>query len=1151
MHSRKYKWISFLCLLGVLGAGVSNAVAGTAPAWWINAGVLNTNAPADFAPANMGQVKYFAFKAWTMLDATLPGGAGVALSNQVQAFSLFDNHVAVNLGQLKTLARPFYDRLGYSNQYPWTETTADDRDYAPANIGQVKKLFSFDSDRDSDGLPDWWETAHGLNPDSGISPSLVAWWKFDEGSGSNVANSAGPMYSGTVKGDPTWCKGKSGGIDDHALSLTGYPNYVSIPQNPAVVTQAPFSISLWLSDFYGTYGDVISDKSSGRGFFIQSAFNTNPPERFIQAILLDPNANPSLVEAKAYDPCVSWTHIVMTYDGTTLSTYENGRLEESVPAPFCAAQNAILRIGCNELTQAFWQGSIDDLRIYRCALSESDIQALYDGDDDPDGDGLNNQEEFAFGKDPHVADNTIYTNRFMSDGAIDITFVPTNWATNSVTRYLAAYGTADRQGIKLYVNNQDELHFEIWDRYGYRHMINHPKLMYNQHIINNWTNRIVASWKNLNTHSNDAEMRLFVNGLDYNLTFSPQQMNPKRTQGAWLLGTGYVEAAATTIEFPCAFFTNNAFNNSLCTNYDSSAIIIDRQLHTDSYGMVAEATPPFDVVPKAPRATTNRCLSIAQCLGDRWLNVTNSLTESRADRMVRQQHQYFDGAEISVPWIYLYHYWTDTNSVRHTNDCSPAWGVLESNAQLSINVACTQGFRLARSGWRELDKLYLMHSNIIDRTPAMRLDIGLNGTATLCKATADCSGWVSTRIDMADRAAISNYMALLKQELGHLTNYAYFLFNEDALEPDYNTYASATCTTNGLAWFREYTVAQHGAGYAHIKFPVCPINYRGVTNQLPPGLTPLVTLSPGATNLCELTADPKIWSLWWEWRNVVFAHWMNGYCNALHELYSNSSAWKGTIYFVTPNSPWAPVRGVDLKLLSKIPNLTWMVMENIRTANYGNYGQKKKQVWSQLDALKGILDTNTGFGSYAMVDNFLNNPSTCNPEFLIEDIDYAVSPEFQSEIIVPYSAGMIVFDDYWPSNYWTSAWRQVHHMPAADTTWCSQRFERLWIPVTNLTCCTNLDQTVTLNWSWPEQAKGFQVAFSTDPSFSTTNADYACTSNRFNSSDGSLPVGVPLYWQARGSYEVLYIATNGSVVATNTYYGAWSRSRPDTFAVPP
>ncbi len=37
-------------------------------------------------------------------------------------------------------------------------------DFAIANIGQAKRLFSFDprKDTDADGMPDWWEGLHEL-----------------------------------------------------------------------------------------------------------------------------------------------------------------------------------------------------------------------------------------------------------------------------------------------------------------------------------------------------------------------------------------------------------------------------------------------------------------------------------------------------------------------------------------------------------------------------------------------------------------------------------------------------------------------------------------------------------------------------------------------------------------------------------------------------------------------------------------------------------------------------------------------------------------------------------------------------------------------------------------------------------------------------
>ena len=110
-----------------------------------------------------------------MTNCRLPwrplGGAGEKLSALVSSdwFKAADKDRSVcQIGQLKTMAAPFYDRLRELNieagnkvtggwLYPWTEEPEDDSDLSPAMTGQLKRLFSFDLDGDKDGLPDWWE----------------------------------------------------------------------------------------------------------------------------------------------------------------------------------------------------------------------------------------------------------------------------------------------------------------------------------------------------------------------------------------------------------------------------------------------------------------------------------------------------------------------------------------------------------------------------------------------------------------------------------------------------------------------------------------------------------------------------------------------------------------------------------------------------------------------------------------------------------------------------------------------------------------------------------------------------------------------------------------------------------------------------------
>ena len=75
-------------------------------------------------------------------------------------------------------------------------------------------------------------------------------------------------------------------------------------------------------------------------------------------------------------PMNAWTHLAVTYDGTTVRLYVNGAA--SGTAAFTGsipASTGVLRIGGNSIWGEWYKGSLDELRLYNRALSPAEIQA--------------------------------------------------------------------------------------------------------------------------------------------------------------------------------------------------------------------------------------------------------------------------------------------------------------------------------------------------------------------------------------------------------------------------------------------------------------------------------------------------------------------------------------------------------------------------------------------------------------------------------------------------------------------------------------------------------------------------------------------------------------------------------------------------------
>jgi hypothetical protein len=82
------------------------------------------------------------------------------------------------------------------------------------------------------------------------------------------------------------------------------------------------------------------------------------------------------VSGPTASPVNAWTHVAMTYDGSTLRLYVNGTLVSSTAASGAIqTSSSPLWIGGNNPYGEYFQGLIDEARVYNRALTATEVQS--------------------------------------------------------------------------------------------------------------------------------------------------------------------------------------------------------------------------------------------------------------------------------------------------------------------------------------------------------------------------------------------------------------------------------------------------------------------------------------------------------------------------------------------------------------------------------------------------------------------------------------------------------------------------------------------------------------------------------------------------------------------------------------------------------
>ena len=224
--------------------------------------------------------------------------------------------------------------------------------------------------------------AIGLHNQITLSRGLQGYWKMDEGTGTDIADSSGNSLTGTATG-LSWNTGKFG----YAGGFTGgEDDYITMGDVLDLDHDGTHTISAWIypTSVTAAIDTIVSKQNSSSPF---NGWKLDHASNDLRFDYLTTNGTNQLLAVTTGNPITAanvWYHVVVTYKNKEVLFYVNGI---NYPTTYTtntltsSTNNTIpLNIGNRNngasLTEDF-NGNIDEVRVYSRTLSPAEINTLY------------------------------------------------------------------------------------------------------------------------------------------------------------------------------------------------------------------------------------------------------------------------------------------------------------------------------------------------------------------------------------------------------------------------------------------------------------------------------------------------------------------------------------------------------------------------------------------------------------------------------------------------------------------------------------------------------------------------------------------------------------------------------------------------------